>query len=191
VKSERSYKYAITLKFTVFSPKQKTVNRRFARELTISPQLTGFFLAPSVYTGAVEQSDRQAIFDEFGELFEESKRWAAKAPRFEVVKDIIRDLYPDSLLAPDATDKGVGLKYEVKIGQRPIQKTWTSMRTVYLAAGGLKAFLKICDVTFKALSDVLGNAKAEALQTEARTGKRKLTAVARVAPIAAELPKAA
>jgi hypothetical protein len=126
-----------------------------------------------------------ALIDEFGELYRENQAWAPKEKRLEALRQIIRSWYPD--LAADRTEVAYGTLYELQIGEKPIEKTWVSMAAVYKAAGGLKAFLKICTVTFKALSGVLGNPAAEALQIEERTGQRKLKAVARVI----ELPKAA
>jgi len=135
-------------------------------------------------------SIRSALIDEFGDLYAESKRWAAKEKRFEALKIIIREWYPDSDLPVDQATLAEGTRYEIQVGERTIEKTWKSLHAVYKAAGGLKPFLLLCDVTFKALSEKLGAGPAAGLQQEARTGNRKLTAVARSTE-AVELPLAA
>ena len=133
-------------------------------------------------------STQSEVATEFYLLYCEKQVWLPKKKRLDELTEIIRGWYPD--LAADATAILKGTGCEVQIGQKPIEKSWKSMAAVYKAAGGLKPFLKLCSVTFKALSEVLGNAKAEELQTEAQTGQRRLKAVA-VASQAIELPKAA
>lgn len=120
----------------------------------------------------------------------ESQVWAPKQKRLEEIKETIRGWYPDELLAPDQWAYPEGSRYIVQVDPRPFEKSWNSMAAVIKAAGGMRNVLSICTVTFKALSGAIGNSKAEALQTEARTGKRRLKAIARMAP-AVELPKAA
>jgi hypothetical protein len=133
-------------------------------------------------------ADENALIDEYGALYTESLRWAPKERRLEALKLIIRGWYPD--LPADKTDLAIGTRYEIQVGERAVEKSWKSMRAVYKAVGGLKAFLAICTVTFKALSEAIGKAEAEALQQEAKTGNRKLVAVPYLAP-AVELLKAA
>jgi hypothetical protein len=137
---------------------------------------------------SIKCAEEKALIDEYGALYMESQRWAPKEKRLEALKLIIRGWYPD--LPADKTDLAIGTSYEIQVGERTVEKSWKSMRAVYKAAGGLKAFLTICTVTFKALSEAIGKDEAEALQREARTGNRKLVAVPYVAP-AVELPKAA
>jgi hypothetical protein len=136
----------------------------------------------------VQASTQSEVATEFYKLYCEKQIWSPKEKRLDELTEIIRGWYPD--LAGDQTAIAFGDGCEVQIGQKPVEKTWTSMHAVYKAAGGLKPFLKLCSVTFKALSAAIGNAKAEALQSEAQTGKRRLVAVA-TQPAAVELPKAA
>jgi len=120
-----------------------------------------------------------AAFDEFGDLYMESQVWAPRQKRLDDLKETIRSWYPDELLHPTLWAYPEGDRFVIQIDPRPIEKSWKSMAKVCKAAGGLKGLLAICDVTFKALAGVLGNSAAEALQTEARTGKRKLKAIPR------------
>ena len=133
---------------------------------------------------------REQLVDEFGELSREAQAWAPKARRITALQTEIRSWYPD--LAADQTAIAEGTSYDVQVGEKSIEKDWKSMAAVVKAVGGMKNVLKLATVTFKALSGVLGNSAAEALQVEARTGYRKLHAVARVTPaVAVDLPKAA
>ena len=135
---------------------------------------------------------RTSLIDEFGGLSRERDAWTPKGKRMDALAIEIRSWYPD--LAADQTALAVGTLYDVQVGEKSIEKTWKSIAAVCKAAGGWAKFQKLCTVTFKALSNVIGNGPAEALQTEARTGYRKLKAVARVAPElpeVIELPKAA
>ena len=132
--------------------------------------------------------EQRAIVAEFGPLYNESQLWARKQRRLDGLRDVIRSWYPD--LAADQATTAVGTGWEIQVGEKPIEKNWKSMAAVYKAAGGLKPFLKLCSVTFKALSALLGQSAAPALQIEARTGHRKIKAVA-ILPPAVELPKAA
>jgi len=126
--------------------------------------------------------------DEFGRLYSEGQAWAPKEKRLDALKDIIRSWYPD--LPADQALTIPAPHFDIQLSEKPIEKKWKSMAAVCKAVGGLKHFLTVCEVTFKALSEKIGNSAAEALQIEARTGKRKVKAVARLAPVI-ELPKAA
>jgi hypothetical protein len=130
---------------------------------------------------------RKTLIDEFGGLSRERDAWTPKGKRMDALAVEIRAWYPD--LAADQTALAVGTLYEIQVGEKSIEKTWKSIAAVCKAAGGWPKFQKLCDVTFKALAGVLGNSAAEALQTEARTGNRRLKAVARVAPAVVELPE--
>jgi hypothetical protein len=92
-------------------------------------------------------------------------------------------------LPAEETALADGENYEIQVGERTIEKTWKSMYAVYRALG-LKPFLAVCTVTFKALSNAIGNTRAEALQMEERTGERRLTAIRKLQP-AVELKQAA
>jgi len=137
----------------------------------------------------VATSEQIAIFDEFGDLYQESQIWAPKQKRLDALKETIRSWYPDEELHPSRWAYPEGNRFVIQIDPRPFEKSWVSMAKVCKAAGGMRAVLAICDVTFKALAGVVGNSAAEALQIEARTGKRKIKAIQRL--IAVEMPKAA
>ena len=132
-----------------------------------------------------------AVIAEFGPLYNASKVWAPKEKRLTALSAEIRSWYPD--LAADQTAIAEGLDFDVQVGAKKIEKTWKSIAAVSKAVGGWKAFMKICTVTFKALSGVIGQGPAEALQVESQTGYRKLVAVARIPASVeiVELPKAA
>ena len=137
----------------------------------------------------IPSAEQAVLIDEFGGLYREKQVWLAREKRFDALTETIRQWFPD--LAADQTDLAVGYFYEVQVGEKPIEKTWKSMPAVYKAVGGWKAFQKLCTVTFKALSEVLGQPAAAALQVEERTGKRRLKAVALDGKRTIELPKAA
>jgi hypothetical protein len=117
-----------------------------------------------------------AVIDEFGKLYGEKQNWTPRERRLEVLTETIRSWCPD--LAADQTTVFAGTDCEIQVGEKPIEKYWISMPAVCKAAGGWKVFQKVCTVTFKAMAEVLGQSAAEALQTEARTVKRRLKAVA-------------
>jgi hypothetical protein len=136
----------------------------------------------------VQDSTQAEVATEFYKLYCEKQIWAPKEKRFDELTEVIRSWYPD--LAADQTAIAQGTGCEVQVGQKPVVKFWKSKAAVVKAAGGFKAFLLLCTITFDALSGAIGKAKAEALQSEAQTGKRRLVAVA-VVPPTVELPKAA
>lgn len=128
-----------------------------------------------------------AVINEFGGLYSQSQAWAPKQKRLDALKDEIRSWYPN--LAADATELASSNCYVIQIGAKSIEKSWASMADVYKAVGGLKAFLKLCTVTFKALAGVIGNTAAEAMQVEERSGSRSVKAIPAV-PVVFELFKA-
>lgn len=130
-----------------------------------------------------------ALIDEFGRLYNESRAWAPRQKRLTELTKEICSWFPD--LDADQSTVAAGAVFDVLVGKKAIEKSWTSMNDVYKAAGGLKPFLKICGVTYKALSEAIGEPAADALQNEDRTGSRRLVAVLRPLPPAVELPKAA
>ena len=132
-----------------------------------------------------------ATIAEFGPLYNARRVWAPKEKRLDELSIEIRSWYPD--LAADQTAIAEGLDYDVQVGEKKVEKNWISIAAVSKAVGGWKGFQKICTVTFKALSNVIGNGPAEALQVESQTGHRKLVAVVRISPPVeiVELPKAA
>jgi len=138
-----------------------------------------------------EAAARKLIVDEFGILQAERARMAPHEKRYEFLTDEIRSWYPD--LAADATAIAAGDIYAVHVQERKIEKSWRSITAVCKAVGGAKVFQSLAELTFKACAGVIGNTKAEALQTEARTGNRKLVAspIPLVIEKAVELDKAA
>jgi hypothetical protein len=124
--------------------------------------------------------------NEFYKLYNESRAWTLRI--------VILNRYPD--LGADQTELAAGTGCEVQIGQQSIEKNWVSMTAVREAAGGPEAFEGIATVDFKALAGIIGNTAAAALQTEERTGYRKVTAVAVISVpcervLSAGLPRAA
>jgi hypothetical protein len=128
------------------------------------------------------------VATEFYRLYCEKEIWKPKEKRFDELTEIIRSWYPNLDALETAVVQGIGC--EVQVGQKPIEKFWPSMSEVCKAAGGFRPFLRVCTVTLKALSGAIGKDKAESLQMEARTGKRRLVAVAVLSP-AAEMKMAA
>lgn len=125
--------------------------------------------------GTVEAEQRISVIDEFGELYRQSQLWAPKEKRLEILKEEIRGWYPD--LPADQSTTAIGNLFEAQIGEKPVEKSWKSMQAVSKGAGGLKEFMKLCTVTFKALSEKIGEKPAAALQVEEQTGKRRVKAV--------------
>ena len=143
-----------------------------------------------LHHGLVNDPANRAVVDEFCKLYALKQVWAPKAKRLDELTSQIRSWYPD--LAPDATGVAAGTGCEVQIGECPVEKRWRSIHAVYKAVGGLKPFLSVCTVTFKAVADVLGNTRAEALQVSERGGSRRLKGVMHATPaIVLEMPKAA
>lgn len=116
-----------------------------------------------------------AVIDRFGWIYTKKQAFAPLAKELESLAIQIRGWFPD--LAADQTALATGTQYEVQVGQKSIEKDWRSMAEVRKAAGGLAEFYELCTVTFKGLSGVVGETAAAALQTEERTGSRKLVAV--------------
>jgi hypothetical protein len=129
-----------------------------------------------------------AVIDRFGRLYLEKQAFGPKLKELETLAAVIRFWYSD--LPADQTALAIGTQYEVQVGEKSIEKDWTSMPAVSEACGGLQAFYELCTVTFKALSGVVGDTAAAALQTEERTGSRTLKAVPILSDVL-ELPKAA
>ena len=134
---------------------------------------------------------QREVIDEFGPLDNARKVWAPKEKRLTALSAEIRSWYPD--LAANETAIAEGFEFDVQVGEKKIEKTWKSLTEVSKAVGGWSKFRQICTVTFKAISGVIGNGPAEALQVESQTGYRKLVAVVRISPSVeiVELPKAA
>jgi hypothetical protein len=137
---------------------------------------------------SIDEANRKRALDEFGDLYNQSQVWAPKEKRLKELRTMIQNWYPD--LAADKTEIAAGTRYDVQIGEKAIEKDWASINAVFDATGGLDVFKKVCTVTFKSLSGILGSTACEALQVESQTGHRKLKAVARLAPVI-ELPLAA
>jgi hypothetical protein len=128
-----------------------------------------------------------AVVAEFGPLYNARKVWAPKEKRYKALCIEIQSWYPT--LPAGETALATGMDYDVQVGEQATVKDWGSLSAVCKAVGGWQKLLKLCTVTFKAVSGVIGITAAAAMQVEAQTGYRKLTAVARVAP-AANLPLA-
>lgn len=120
-------------------------------------------------------SQRQKV-DRYAVLDNERKRWSRQEREFYRLCKEIQSWFPD--LGADETALAEGYKFEVEIGVKSKERDWISIAAVSEAVGGWKILKKICTVTFKAVAGVIGNAAAEALQSETQTGHRKLTPVA-------------
>lgn len=138
---------------------------------------------------------QRLIVDEAGKLILELAPFYGKQKRLDELKPLILNWYPN--LGALEAEIAVGNTFEVHVGQKTIVKSWLSMDAVSAAVGGWEAFKKVCTVTYTALSESpLGIKAAQALQTESRTGYRKMKAVAIVSvpcerELPVELPKAA
>jgi hypothetical protein len=128
---------------------------------------------------------REQILDTLGDLKREQAVWTPKEKQLNALSAEIQSWYPN--LGANETAIASGARYDIQIGERAMEKTWASKQAVCKAAGGLKGLLKLCTVTYKALSGAIGNDAAAALQVETQTGHRKLKAVARIAATA-EVP---
>ncbi len=132
-------------------------------------------------------NDEVSENDRWGEL---SRKIVAFAPTLKEYTDlsaVIRSRYVNS-----PADTGIvaeGRMYDVLVGQKAKVKSWKSIVAVVKAVGGFREFQRLAILSFKALSGVIGNAAAEAMQVEFRTGYRTLEAVAKLPAV--ELLKAA
>jgi hypothetical protein len=128
------------------------------------------------------------LIDEFGKLDAWLQSVQRDIRRHGELKDQIKSWF-DGL--PGEQEETVrGNVYEIQVGQKSIEKRWIKMSKVYSAVGRLSTFLSIATITFKALSGVIGEEKAKALQVEERTGSRRLKAFRR-ADVSAQQLKAA
>ena len=130
--------------------------------------------------------EQLAAVAEYGPLYAAKQVWAPKQKRMDELAPVICAIFPN--LAAGEAALAEGAEYDIQIGERAIVKDWTSKAAVSKAVGGAKVFLKLATATYKAVSGVIGNTAADALQTAAQTGNRRLKAVARVAPAVVELP---
>jgi hypothetical protein len=134
---------------------------------------------------AVDKLSDEILADEAGELLRQQALWNPSAKRLELLKkEIVRRCENVPADQPAAIE---GRSYRVNLPPRENQKKITSIAKVYKTLG-MKAFLAACSISLSALEESLkfvgkGHLFAT-LWTEARTGPRSVTAVAKLPPAA-------
>lgn len=126
----------------------------------------------------LSQEERQAV-EEFVQLDLWRRSIERDIKRHEDLKDRLKGWFAHLPAEGEFEIEGNG--FVVQVGANSKEKTWTSLRAVMKACGGVSQFLTVCTVTFKAVSELIGEKAARALQVEEQTGSRRLKVVLKAA----------
>jgi len=129
---------------------------------------------------AIDEALRRAICDEYGELDRQVTAFAPVAKRHAALQQTIRGYAID--LAADINAIYTGDLYQILVSERGEERYLDpkAKRVIFKILKTVRA-MELFTITLKAAEDELGKEELEALVTRARTGSRKLVAVA-IAP---------
>ena len=128
---------------------------------------------------------REQKIDRYGELDRQVQAFQPTAAEHQLLKDEIKSWYQDHPADQAAIAEG-GL-YTVQVSPRENESQVDKPKLLKLV--GRIEFLKLCQVTLKAVKESLGEGKLAELVTKERTGSRKLKCVPKAPP--GEVAKAA
>ncbi len=136
---------------------------------------------------AQEQARRLAIVDEFGELERQIAEFKPKTERHKALKEQILSWYAD--LDGAATAQAEGRRYSVQIGtrqnQRTITKPWKAWALLRRAIG-LDQVMELVTIPLAAIDRYIPAEQHAWILSEARTGARKVVAVAMASEVVAQ-----
>lgn len=120
--------------------------------------------------------EQRRMADEYGELDRRMQLFAPDVARFETLKRAIKSWF--DRMPADADGTIEGNLYRLHLSARERERRVRSMRGL-VDAIGIEKFLELASVPIGALEDLLGKSRAAALIIDARTGSRRIKAVAK------------
>jgi len=132
--------------------------------------------APSVELAIPTDLEMRALCDELGELDRRLQVHAADQARFEVLKKAVKSWFDQA--PPDADGLVQGDAYLLRVSARERERRIKDLSEL-LAEIGLDQLLKIVSVKITELEDAIGKTRASAFIIEARTGSRRVRAIAK------------
>jgi len=133
------------------------------------------WVATSEVTVASDEAQRQMI-DEYGELDRRMKLYAMDVQRYDTLKHAIKSWFDQAPADADGTCEGN--TYLLHLSARERERRIRDMHEL-VEVIGIDKFLEIASVAIGVLENLLGKDRVRPLIAEARTGSRRIKAIAK------------
>jgi|SRR5215472_6646311 len=131
---------------------------------------------PSVEVTIASDADQRRLIDEYGELDRRMQLRAMDAQRYETLKRAIKSWFDQAPADADGTVEGD--VYLLHLSARERERKIRSMRDL-VELIGMEKVLELAIVPVGALENLLGKARVVSLCVDARTGSRRIKAIAK------------
>ena len=133
---------------------------------------------PTVEVTVKSDQDQRALIDEYGELDRRMQLRAMDHARYETLKKAIKGWFDTAPADADGTVEGD--VYLLHLSARERERRVRDMREL-VDVIGLDKVLELASVAIGALENLIGKARVAQLTVDARTGSRRIKAIAKQA----------